>query len=414
MKSPQSSHTCKSAARAVSILILALACLSRAAWSQTTASASVFPAEAQAIPSDTLKERLAGNRFTSQYSNGVIVTMSYGADQSLLLDMSTGFSARGTWRVEGSQICLQLGADQPSGCGETKATATHLYFRRFTNQEIIQLVVLTAPVAAPKGFTYINLDTGRTEGFLTKSTVYMRAILLDKPSPQSDTALLFFRGWPGIWRYNEKTDASKTSPRGQIARDVYAKAGLTFVSLDCPTDQWGAEVRPGTVVSGPAPSCLDDYRSSKQHADDVRKVMQVLREQYGIRHFYLHGHSFGTISSRWLAKNLGNEIDGAIHSASINNPPNSRAGYSVAGFNYASLTTPQLHIHHGNDACGGTPYGAVKAYADNNLVTVRGGIAQGDPCGGGHLHSFEGRDEVVAQAIADWIRARKLPSVIGE
>ena len=414
MNSTHSSIICKPQTLVVRILIWALAFLSPAAWSQTTSSPSAFPAEAQALSPEALKARLAGNRFTSKYSNGTLATMSYGADQTLQLDMSTGVSTRGSWRVEGSQICLQFGAGLPSGCGESKATATHVYLRRFVNQEIIQLDLMATPGAAPKGFTYINLDAGRTEGLFTKSPVFMRAILLDKPSPQSDTALLFLRGWPGIWRYDEKTDASKTSPRGRITRDVYAKAGLTFVSLDCPTDQWGAEVRPGTVVSGPAPSCLDDYRSSNRHADDVRKVMQVLREQHGIRHFYLHGHSFGTISSRWLAKNLGTEIDGAIHSASINNPPNARVGYSVAGFDYASLPTPQLHIHHENDACEGTPYRAVKWYANNNLVTVRGGVAQGDPCGGGHLHSFEGRDEVVAQAIADWIRTRKLSSVIGE
>lgn len=270
----------------------------------------------------------------------------------------------------------------------------------------------STPQAA--AFHYISIDTGRTQGLFTKEPVYQRAIMLAKPKPDSDTALLFFRGWPGIWRFNEKTDATRTSPRGQLMRDVYAKEGITFVSVDCPTDQWGTEVRPTAFISGPPPSCLDNYRQSPQHADDVRKVMQVLREQHGIRHFYIYGHSFGTISSRWLAKHLDKEITGAIHSASMNGQQNTRAGYSVIGFDYASLTAPQLHIHHENDACMSTPYAAVKAYAGNNLVTVRGGLAQGDPCGGGHLHSFEGRDAEVAQAIADWVLHRKLEPVIGQ
>jgi len=262
-------------------------------------------------------------------------------------------------------------------------------------------------------FHYLNIDTGRVEGLFTKQPVYQRAIMLAKPNPDSDTALLFFRGWPGIWRYSEKTDVTRTSPRGQLMRDVYAKEGITFVSVDCPTDQWGAEIRPTAFISGPPPSCLDNYRQSQQHADDVRKVIQLLRKEHGIRHFYVQGHSFGTISSRWLAKHLDKEIDGVIHSASMNGP-NPRAGYSVVGFDYASLSAPQLYIHHENDACTSTPYAAVKAYAGNNLVTVRGGIAQGDPCGAGHLHSFEGRDGEVAQAIADWILHRKLEPVIGQ
>lgn len=662
-----------------------------AAWGQTSplpasTTPSAFPAETQAIDPEVLRIRLAGQKFSSRYANGMTVTLQYGADQAVQLDMSTGLSAKGTWRIDGGQLCMQFSGGLPSGCGEVRATAEHLYLRRYTNQEVVRLAVLpaaaaqastptqpqlrpvfhavptdragvtmniallepsqparkvllvvagtdgsegrimiqgamaatsgrlqylaphadvfdqagialvamgcptdqwarfgqcdddyrssqqyvddvskvmdflraqygwqdfyvfghssggissrwlslkmptqlkgavnssvmngtagslarsmlrfdmsaiTIPVlniaheddqcpstpyhtvkryakdnlvtvrgggqsghicgganrhsfegrqrgvskaivqwmttgqvqtvvdaddapaaalpkasseAAPKGFTYISLDTGRTDGVFTKSPVSMRAIMLDKPSPQSDTALLFFRGWPGIWRYNENTDASKSSPRGQIVRDAYAKAGIVFVALDCPTDQWGAEVRPGTIVTGPPPGCLDNYRSSKQHADDVRKVMQVLREQHGIRHFYVHGHSFGTISSRWLAKHLGTEIDGAIHSASINNP-NAKVGYSVTGFDYASLSTPQLHIHHEQDACQGTPYSAVKTYAKGNLVTVRGGIAQGDPCGAGHLHSFEGRDAEVAQTITSWVLRRQAEPVIGQ
>lgn len=270
-----------------------------------------------------------------------------------------------------------------------------------------------APAPQAAAFHYINIDTGRTQGLFTKEPVYQRAIMLAKPKPDSDTALLFFRGWPGIWRYSEKTTANRTTPRAQLMRDVFAKEGITFVSVDCPTDQWGAEVRPGVVVSGPPPSCLDNYRRSPQHADDVRKVMQVLHEQHGIRHFYIYGHSFGTLSSRWLAKHLGNEIAGSIHSASMNTSPQAPTGYSVYGFNYASLTAPQLHIHHEKDACRGTPYSAVKAYAGNNMVTVRGGLAHGDPCGGGHLHSYEGRDTEVAQAIADWVLHRKLEPEIG-
>ena len=46
--------------------------------------------------------------------------------------------------------------------------------------------------------------------------------------------------------------------------------------MDCPTDQWGASgIRPT--------SCLDDYRSSKEHAHGFSKI-------------YVMGHSYGTIT----------------------------------------------------------------------------------------------------------------------
>lgn len=395
------------------------------AWGQH--NAATFPTEAQTLSPQALQERLAGKRFTTRYANGMTATMSYGADQAIQMDLSSGLSARGRWRVDGSQVCFQF-QSVPSGCSEVRATASLVYMLRYTSPEVIALEEITATAQATyiaatpsqsraegtPAFHYINIDTGRTQGLFTKEPVYQRAIMLAKPKPDSDVALLHFRGWPGIWRFDEKTDARFTSPRGQSTRDVYAKAGITFVMMDCPTDQWGFEVKPGSFVSGPPPSCLDNYRQSKQHADDVRKVMQVLREQHGIRHFYIQGHSMGTLSSRWLAKHLGSEIAGAIHSASMNPPPQARYGYSVSGFDYASLVSPQLFVHHESDACIGTPYAVVKAYAGQNLVTVRGGIAQGDPCGGGHLHSFEGRDAEVAQAIADWIVHRKVEPIVGQ
>lgn len=79
---------------------------------------NTFPVEAQSLSPLTLQERLAGKRFTSRYANGMTATINYGADQALQLEMSTGLSAQGTWRVNGSQICMQFQAVAPSGCSE--------------------------------------------------------------------------------------------------------------------------------------------------------------------------------------------------------------------------------------------------------------------------------------------------------
>lgn len=281
---------------------------------------------------------------------------------------------------------------------------------------LLARLILLSSLIAPwfvfaQSFSFIDIDTGRTAGLFSKAPVYQRAIMLAKPTPQSEVALLFFRGAPGVWRLTDKTDFSRPSSRGKLVRDVYAAAGITLVFVDCPTDQWGAELPP---TSSGIVGCLDDYRSSMQHADDVRKVMQVLREQHGLKRFYIQGHSMGAVSSRWLAKNLGTEIEGSIHSAAATNPSNFKTAYSLNGFDYGALATPQLHVHHESDACPYTPYAKVKSYAGKNLVTVRGGMAQGDPCGVGHLHGFEGRDQEVAQTIADWILTRRMTPVVGE
>jgi hypothetical protein len=71
-------------------------------------------------------------------------------------------------------------------------------------------------------------------------------------------------------------------------------------------------------------------------------------------------------------------------------------------------------VHNERDACRSTPYDYVQGYAKDNLVTVRGGIPDGDPCGGGHLHSHQGREEVVVKAIIAWIKTRQVDRLIGE
>jgi len=254
----------------------------------------------------------------------------------------------------------------------------------------------------------IDIDTGRTAGLFTKSPVFQRAILA-KPAQPTDTALLYFRGHPGIARIQSVADkAPNLQPFMRMNQRIFAEEGIALVVMDCPTDQWGS-------MGGQHPTgCLDDYRSSSQHADDVRKVIARLREEHGITKVYIMGHSMGSVSSRWLARNLGNEISGSIHSSSMNAPPRWGFSSSVVGFPYASISAPLLHVHNEDDSCPYTPYSTVLGYAGGNLVTVRGGVPTGDPCGGTHFHSFGGREEGVVRAIVAWIKTGKVERVVGE
>jgi serine aminopeptidase S33 family len=254
----------------------------------------------------------------------------------------------------------------------------------------------------------IDIDRGRTEGLFTKSKVFQRAILA-KPAQATDTALLYFRGYPGIARIQSVADKDRNlQPFMRTNQKLFADAGIALVVMDCPTDQWGS-------TSGQFPSgCLDDYRSSKEHADDVRSVIAKLRDEHGITKIFIMGHSMGTVSSRWLGKNLGNEIAGSISSSSMNVPPRWGFSRSVVSFPYASIAAPQLHVHNENDVCPYTPYSVVKGYAGDNLLTVRGGTPTGEACGGTHFHSFEGREEVVVRAIIAWIKTGKTERFVGE
>jgi hypothetical protein len=255
----------------------------------------------------------------------------------------------------------------------------------------------------------IEADVGRESGVFSKSPVVQRAILL-KPSTSSDTALMFYRGWSGIANIKTENDWKRNLNYLQNNIDLFAQAGIALVVMDCPSDE--NRIAPGNTPL----ACNDDYRSSMKHADDVKKIMAALKEKYGITKFYVMGHSYGTISSKWLAKNLGNEVMGSIHSAAqtVASPRMRAYGYSAESFDMGSLKAPVLNIHHGDDQCVYTPYSTVLAYSKNNLITVKGGIPNGDVCGGGHYHSFEGREEATSKALIQWIKTSQVQFSVGE
>ena len=274
---------------------------------------------------------------------------------------------------------------------------------------ICALVCFTSVSAQTMTPILLEAQAGRETGVFSKSPVVQRAILL-KPSMPTDTALMFYRGWSGIANIKSENDWHRNLNFLKNNTNLFAQAGIALVVMDCPSDE-------NSVGAGNTPlGCSDDYRSSKKHAEDVRKILTLLKEKYGINHFFIMGHSYGAISSKWLARNLGSEIQGSIHSAAqtVASPRMRAYGYSTESFDMSSLKSPVLNIHHGDDQCIYTPYSTVLAYSKNNLITVKGGIPNGDVCGGGHYHSFEGREEVSSKAIIQWIKTGQVQSSIGE
>ena len=128
-------------------------------------------------------------------------------------------------------------------------------------------LVCLAPVAA-QTMTPILLEaqTGREAGVFSKSPVAQRAILL-KPSIPTDTALLFYRGWSGIASIKSENDWHRNLNFLKNNTNLFAQAGIALVVMDCPSDE-------NSVGAGNTPlGCSDDYRASKKHADDVRKIL---------------------------------------------------------------------------------------------------------------------------------------------
>lgn len=272
---------------------------------------------------------------------------------------------------------------------------------------ILLLLSLVLQAGASRAATdvLIDIDRGRTEGMFSSKPVRQRAILM-KPDIAGDAALLVFRGAPGYGNIQTVADKIRNTPNFiRPGLPLFMRARIAVVIMDCPTDQQGAS---GFIPT----SCLDSYRASTEHADDVRSVMARLRQDHGITRIFLLGHSAGTMSSRWLAKNLGMEIAGSIHSATMNNP-GPRVWDTGRNFPYRDIAAPVLHVHHESDACEQTRYDLARAYAGDRLVTVRGGRPEGDPCAT-HYHSYVGREEAVSKAIIEWIVTGGIVPLVSE
>src|SRR5712671_6202098 len=80
----------------------------------------------------------------------------------------------------------------------------------------------------------IEIDRGRTEGVFTKSPVFQRAILA-KPAKPADTALLYFRGYPGIARIQSVADKeANLQPFMRTNQYIFAEEGIALVIMIAP------------------------------------------------------------------------------------------------------------------------------------------------------------------------------------
>lgn len=249
----------------------------------------------------------------------------------------------------------------------------------------------------------------RTQGILNKTPVFMRSLVW-LPEEKTDTVVLFFNGWPAIARIeNDKSFFNGITRFVRVSKFLHE--GIAIALMDCPTDQWGDK-------SWDMPNACDDsYRSAKQHLQDVDRIIQSLRQNHGLKNFYVMGHSHGTISAKLVSRGLSSSVSGLISSAAVTlryKGAVSNFGWAGESFDMAEVKVPTLNIHHQDDGCGSTPYATVQKYAKNNLITVKGGVKDGPVCGGGHFHSYQGNELELNNAIIRWIKTREVTATVGD
>ena len=135
--------------------------------------------------------------------------------------------------------------------------------------------------------------------------------------------------------------------------------------------------------------------SNPQH---VQAIIDDLAKRFPRARLYLMGTSRGTLDTLALADYLSTRIAGEIHMSSF---------AAVASFDATKYKNRQLLVHHADDGCRVTPFGAARSAHERfgtPLVVMRGGRAEGDPCQPFAHHGYHGIEKETIDAIKQWIR----------
>ncbi len=247
------------------------------------------------------------------------------------------------------------------------------------------LIALTLLVSASASWAE-DIVTLSTRGGVTQS------YLLSAPEAGKARAVaVLFPGGVG------KTDLERETARALLdrgnflvrTRRLLSALGIVAVVVDAPSDQ------PNGME--------DDFRLGEAHTEDIGKVVADLKTRFPGLPVFLVGTSRGTISAASAGNRLGKAVDGVALTASVFLAAGRRPGLSR--FDYSSISSPLLFVHHVNDGCPYTPYSSAKRLADRYpLVSVSGGAPpQSKPCEAMSEHGFLGREAATVEAIASWM-----------
>jgi dienelactone hydrolase len=228
----------------------------------------------------------------------------------------------------------------------------------------------------------------------TRPGVTERVLVVTPESPEA-IAILFPGGHGGL-----QLDANGSARWGEgnflvRARQLFAAKGILVAVLDAPSDRQ-------------TPPYLAGFRQKKEHAEDVRAVIAALRAQVK-KPVWLVGTSRGTQSVAYVATQLS-DSDGAHGLVLTSTILSDDKGRPVPAIPLSKITMPVLVVHHEGDTCQQSSYKdrpkLADALHDNpkaQILTVKGGTNQGDPCEARAYHGFNGIEQDVVRKITDWM-----------
>jgi hypothetical protein len=260
---------------------------------------------------------------------------------------------------------------------------------------VLWLIVWSLPVRAAQEI--VTLDT--------RPGVSMRVLLLT-PSASSKGTLVMFPGGDGKDHFTEQKGKVRFS-RNFLVRssNLFVDQGFLVAIVDVPSDQ----------AAGMSPQ----FRTSKEHTEDIQKVIHMLGEKRPGT-IFLVGTSAGTASVAHLAVTLkADRISGIVLTASIGVSRGSRL--SLMNLPLEKITLPVLFVHHREDGCWASTFNHALQLRDRMTGSSRtafieilgGDPPRSEPCQAMSPHGFLGKEREVVRAITDWLTGKPAPDKIG-
>ncbi len=236
--------------------------------------------------------------------------------------------------------------------------------------------------------------TQRVVDIPTRPGVTQRMLVLSPPAPKASVILLAgghggLQIFPnGSFKWGEGNFLVRT-------RQQFAEQGLMVAVVDAPSDRQ-------------SPPYLGGFRQKPEHVADIKAVIAWMREQSGVP-VWLVGTSRGTQSAAYVATELSGpeRPDGIVLTSTI---LVDERGRPVPAMPLEKIQVPVLVVHHEQDGCPLCPFASVPALMaklgnapKKELLAIKGGVNQGDPCEAMAYHGFNGLDGEVVPQIAGWI-----------
>lgn len=237
---------------------------------------------------------------------------------------------------------------------------------------------------------------------VTRNDAVLPYLILRNEPPPKVVAVLLSGGY-GLLRLRQEEGGIAIDPAGVEflvkSKESFVDDETTVALVDTPSDQASIGLTPR-------------FRKSDKHVADLSTLVGDLKTRFPHARIALIGNSLGTISAAYGAVALRDMVDAVVLSATVFEwlPGSWRllSDSNLTGFDFSSISTPLLFVHHADDRCVGTPFSSIaKLEGKYPLVVVHGGEPVRDNgCGPRGPHGYLGREDSVVGEIKNWLHGR--------